>query len=282
MKKLQQLAARGGYSRYSYGTVPTSKLQTLLYKFEDRYRINATKQQRYRAKKKGEANTEIVLFMDKNDKTKIHFWLMVSAGFGSVNDMEELHELTDKKHRLVVTGYELVRVQRTEKARWTWRLTKETYGEFEQRVINACRHKNMDHIAQIHYSLKTMPVFSAMRQQSFALFKTLKNEWKRSIKGEFPFPDLQKNFYGRYKAAKTLSASDLSRKAMKRVHEDEKRDRELLSADLRDKIAACEKKLRELDSIRYRELNEIYYQNQLDRSMTLNELENYQKQLKAL
>lgn len=214
MKKLQQLAARGGYTRYSSGVIETKHIEKLLAKFEDRYRIHATKQMRYRAKQRGDANTEIVLFLEKDH---IHFWLMVSPGESLVTELETLHELTDKKHRLVVTGYELVRVQRPEKVRWTWRMCKANYAEFEQRISDACKHQNLDHIRQIQYSLERMPVFSEMRQQAFALHKFLQNTYKRHF--DHPYEvELKKNFHGRYKAASTKSAIEIGRKA-RRVKE---------------------------------------------------------------
>lgn len=210
MKKIQQLVSRGGYSRYTTGTIEIKKLDKFLYKLEDRYRINATRQMRYRAKQRGEANVEIVMWKE-NDL--VHFWLMVSLGAGVIEDMEKLHSVTDKKHRITVTGFELVRTQRSEKARWTWRMSKENYADFEVRIKNACRHKNDDHIRQCIYSLERMPVFSEMRQQAFELFKFLKGEYKRAYSQKFPFPELKKNFHGRFKSPTSLSAIDLARKA---------------------------------------------------------------------
>ena len=263
MKKLQQLAARGGYSRYASGKIETKKLETMLYKFEDRYRINATKQMRYRAKQRGEANSEIVLLLDGEN---VQFWLMVSPGQGAVIDMEKPHELTDKKHRLVITGYELVRVQKSDTVRWTWRMTKESHAEFEQRIKDACRHKNADHIRQAFHSLQHMPVFSEMRLQAFALFKLLRSEYRRSHKEDYP-DDLKKNFYGRFKTPQTLSAVDISRKARRAMDLTEKRDRAALREKLRAEISNAEDLLARMNEYHektdHRETGEIYFEERI-------------------
>lgn len=245
MKKLQQLAARGGYSRYKHGIIETKELEALLYKFEDRYRINATKQMRYRAKKRGEANTEIVLLQEGYH---VHFWLMVSPGFGAVVDLEKPREITHKRYRLEITGYELVRVQKADAIRWTWRMTKENYADFEQRIKDACRHKNKDVIAQAVYSLERMPSFSEMRQQAFSLFKVLKAEYKRSHKTEYS-GDLIKNFYGRFKTPQTLSAVDISRKARRVMSHERKQLRIALRAEkeaLKKQIADAQARFDEM------------------------------------
>lgn len=234
MKFIQTTAARGGYSRYSSGTIEPKKLETLLYKLEDRYRISATKQMRYRAKKRGEANTTIVLLQEDQN---IYFWLMVSEGFGAVAECEKLCELKDKKNRLIITGHELVRIQKSDKVTWTWRMTNDNYAEFEQRIKNACRHKNSDHIEQCFYSLQRMPVFSEMRKQCFALFKLLQAEYKRSHKEDYP-KKLIKNFYGRYKVAQKIDAIALSRKAKRNLS-----DLELLKLDIKRNKSKYEKEI---------------------------------------
>ena len=246
MKALQQKAARGGYSRYRAGFIELKKLETMIYKFEDRYKINATKQVRYRAKKRGEANTDVVFLKDKET---IHFWILVSPGTGPVVDLENLTELTNKKRRLEITGYELVRIQKQSKTSWTWRMTKENHEDFQQRIKNACRYKNADHIRQIQYSLERMPAFSEMRLQAFALHKLLVNEYKKSHKEEYDFK-LFKAFYGRFKVAESLCAIKLSRNSRKVINVKEKSlsvNIEMID-DLINDIRELESKLSAFDS----------------------------------
>lgn len=204
MKALQTAVSRSGYTRYISGVVSEKKLKSMLFKMEDRYQINATKQQRWYAKKNGKANSKVILLEEK-DSDQVLFWLLVSDGDGVVTQMEKLNDATNKTQRIELTGYELIRVMKASnhgKPTWTWRLKKETLASFEKRIILACRHKNTQKIEQCFYLLETMPVFSEMRQQSFSLFKLLKAEYQRSFRNEFE-KTLFKNFYGRFKKATT-------------------------------------------------------------------------------
>ena len=226
MKALQQAVSRGGYTRYCYNKTDAKNLEKLIYKFEDRYKINATKQMRYRAKKRGEANTKLILLKDR-DSNIIHFWLMVSNGSNVIEEMEKLYSVTDKKNRLTIThekidldydDYELVRIQKNDDVKktssltWTWQMTKEYYADFEQQIIDSCRHKQTDLIRQCFYSLQHMPVFSKMRLQAYALYKTLTKEYAKSHNHKYS-EKLVKNFYCGYKKATTIDAITLSKKA---------------------------------------------------------------------
>ena len=103
MRRILQLVSRG-YIRYTFGKCELKKLQSLICKFDDRYKINLTTQQRYRAKAKGEANTQLVLFF--NGKT-IEWWLLVTPGKGLVDQMEDLKDALGRKSRIEFGGYEL-------------------------------------------------------------------------------------------------------------------------------------------------------------------------------
>ena len=60
MRKILNLVSLG-YVRYTCGDISPKKLQGFIAKFKDRYGINRTTQQCYRAKAKGEANSQLVL-----------------------------------------------------------------------------------------------------------------------------------------------------------------------------------------------------------------------------
>ena len=201
MKALQSAVARRGYTRYVSGIVPKNKLHSMLFRMEERYKISATSQQRWYAKKKGDANSRIILL---DDKDQVLFWLLFSEGEGVVTQLEKLQDVTAKNQRLELTNYELIRVTRAGKSSpsWTWRLKKEAYQDLEKQIKNACRHKSKQRIEQCFYTLERMPVFSEMRQQCFALFKLLKAEYQRSFRKEYE-KKLFKNFYGRFQKATT-------------------------------------------------------------------------------
>lgn len=217
MKEIQRFVAIG-YQRYVFGNVTTApELQKIVMKFEDRYRINATRQMRYRAKERGEANAQLVIYMDEVEQ-KFYWWLLVTNGFGLVDEMEKLLDATNKKQRLTHTGYELVRLPDKEsKVRWTWCCSKDNYAAWEERIRVAVRSKNQDLIKQAIYSLERMPCFKGTRQEAYTLWRYLSNEYKRAFKNKIDYI-FNKNFYGRYKVARTIPLEHLStrkRKALK-------------------------------------------------------------------
>jgi hypothetical protein len=116
-------------------------------------------------------------------------------------------------------------------------MTKEYYTDFEQQIIDACRHKQPDLIRQCFHSLQRMPVFSMMRLQAYALHKTLTLEYGKSFKHSYP-EKLVKNFYGRYKKATTIDAITLSKKAKRNLS-----DLELLKLDIKRNKSKYEKEI---------------------------------------
>ena len=106
MRRILQLVSRG-YTRYKNGVSEPRKLQNLIYKFEDRYGVNRTTQQRYRAKAKGEANAQLVLWLSDN---VINWWLLVTAGEGAVKDLELLRDTEQRFERIELTGYSLSKI----------------------------------------------------------------------------------------------------------------------------------------------------------------------------
>lgn len=261
MKSLQNLIAKGGYSRYTTDVIDTAKLEKLIYRFEDRYDIHANKQKRYRQKKAGICNCKLVLL--KENKYQVRFWLLVTKGTGVVEDLENLHEVTDKKNRLEITGYELVRVQKSEVVRWTWRITKDNYCEWQQRIQNACRYKSEEQVRQIIYSLQKMPVFSEMRLQAYTLFRELQAQYRRYFP-QILEEKLFKSFYGRFKTAETVNAIQLSRK-VRRYHPKQK------------EIDALKKEMKALDDQFYLNCDprrdDLLLEHQIQRSMFIHRIE---------
>ena len=233
MKKIQELVARG-YTRYTAGEVPAHKLDTLCYKFEDRYQITATPPQRWQNKTLGSANTALIPKLTGNT---IKFWLLVSPGQGPVVDLETLQDTTNKRHRLSFSAYwgtaELVRLHRKEQAgnqtRWTWQLTKSCCADYRALIQRAVRHKREEQIRQILFQLRHMPCFAGMRRQAYELFRFAQAEYKRTFSTEWPHGDLIKNFHGRFKRPETLCAVDLAVRHRHAMGRAEKRLREAVA-----------------------------------------------------
>ena len=212
MREVVRLVAHG-YHYWTTGTTDPKKLSGLMLKFDDRYAINATPQQRYRRKSKGDNNSQLLVWQDE---TGAVIWLLlVTEGEGVVRQLEALKDCREKKTRIGLTGYELVKTPRKGEgatAQWTWRIDSENYAAWEERLKTAVRKwhpHNDDLIKQALWSLRRVPGFSESRHQAFALEKFAQGQWKRAQRGEWPFDGIFIGWLGRYQKPTLLDVSDL-------------------------------------------------------------------------
>lgn len=217
MKRLVYLIAHG-YTRYTTGVIPVSKSASLVMKFQDRYAIDRDSMQRYRSRKKGEANAFLVMWGEK-DATELRWWLLVTEGQGTVTDLETLHDVGDKKHRIELTGYEVIRLPREGRAPdWTWRMTSDTCAQWQERLRASVRHKREDLLNQAIWSLRRVPGFSQVRKQAFSLVKAAEGDWKRVRGNGEPFPHtFALGFEGRHRAATKVQTADLAKKSRRKA-----------------------------------------------------------------
>ena len=222
MREVVRLVAHG-YHWHTTGTTDPKKLSGLMLKFDDRYSINATPQQRYRRKAKGECNTH---FLALPDEAGAVFWLLlVTEGEGVIRQLESLQDCCEKKSRIQLTGYELVKTPRKGEgatAQWTWRIDSENYAAWEERLKTAVRKwhpHNDDLLKQALWSLRRIPGFSEARRQGFTLESYAKAQWKRVQHGEWPFEGVFIAWLGRYQKPTLIDLPDLL-KAKKPVLQD--------------------------------------------------------------
>lgn len=208
MTELQLLVSRG-YYRYCTGIIPQKSAQALTLRFSDRYQINATTMQRYRAKKKGIANAALVLLQEKGSDN-VFWWLLATEGEGLVHQLEKLQDASDKRQRVTMpqSDYELVKVPRKElKPAWTWRMTPETEEAWGARFKNAIQHNNDLELRQALESLRRVPGFREARKQAFAIESNAVGQWARLRHGEWPYPRIFVGFKGRFKTAEKKEVS---------------------------------------------------------------------------
>ena len=212
MREAVRLVAHG-YHHWTTGTTDPKKLSALMLKFDDRYSINATPQQRYRRKAKGECNAHFLVWQD--DTGSVLWLLLVTEGEGVVRQLEDLRDCREKKTRIGLTGYELVKTPRKGEgasAQWTWRIDSENYAAWEERLKTAVRKwhpHNDDLIKQALWSLRRVPGFSESRHQAFALEKFAQGQWKRTQRGDWPFEGVFIGWLGRYQKPTLLDISAL-------------------------------------------------------------------------
>ena len=200
MRELIRLVSHG-YISWCSGSIEPKKAEGLMLKFHDRYAVNATSQQRYRRKTKDQANARLLMCLDESGESVL-WWLVATSGEGLVHQLETLMNATEKKTRLEITGYELVKTPRSGRsAQWTWRMTKETELAWKERIRTAIRgkHQSDELIQQALYSLRRVPGFAESRRQAFSLVRFAQGEWKRHRRSEWPYPDIFVGWVGQFK-----------------------------------------------------------------------------------
>lgn len=202
MRRLLHLISHGS-TGWTGGEVPRTKAEALVLKFTDRYRIDATPDQRWRAKKRGEAAAALVMLEGAERADPLTWWLLVTPGAGLVRQLETLQDATRKGQRIEVTGYELVQTPRKGAlAAWTWRMTAATVEAWEERIRVAVRHRSEDQIRQALWSLGHVPGFREIRSQAYRLHALMRGEWQRTQRGEWPYDKFFVGWVGRYKSPK--------------------------------------------------------------------------------
>lgn len=194
MQRIQNLVVKG-YVRYTSGTVHHTKAMKLVAKFDEMYRINLNANQRLYRKKKGEANTKLVMYPKPNSQDFL-WWLLVTNGSGKVEKLESLKGVTSASTRLQwFDDYEMVIMLREgrEKPNVTWRMTKQCFNAWHTRIRHAVRSKSEDNLKQTTWSLHRVPGFSELRVQVKQLRQLIFKEWKRSRSDSDDLPIMPKS-----------------------------------------------------------------------------------------
>lgn len=207
MRQIINSVSRGSY-HYTTGRVEKSKYHAFAVKMCKFYDVDRNATQRARAKSKGLANTTLIAWSSKKD-SYVHFVLLATDGDGSVHDCEKLCDANNKHERIVITGYELLKLPQADKAPGlTWRMTKDTFQNWQFKIKDATQSKHRDAIAQIIYSLTRAVGFRGVRSQLFDLKRELKYALQRHFnKNEADKFELPKfGWIGRYKTIERIDS----------------------------------------------------------------------------
>lgn len=131
-----QLSVSRGFSLWTGGRVRYDRAEDLVDKFEQLYGVNPNRAQDMRQRRAGHARSRLVLYAQAQ---QLHFdwWLLASQGAGTVVQREQLADATDRRQRVMLGPWELLRVpkgQTREAVAWTWRLPE---PDFRDRLAHA-------------------------------------------------------------------------------------------------------------------------------------------------
>lgn len=196
---------------------PHYKIISMLAKFDDRYSVNATSQQRFRRRQKGLASVRFLAWFCL--KTLRLHWILLATE-GQLDGGETFHDSRLKKQRIQISGYELKRQPRKGMSpALSWAMTPETYEYWRSEIRFAIRQRDNQEFRQIWYSLRRVAGFRTLRKQVYRLQSYAIAEWKRSRKGDYPIEKIFVGWVGKYQKAETLTPEQVrnaSRNACKR------------------------------------------------------------------
>jgi len=188
--------ARFGYSNFVTGYVPYDRAAPFAKKMDRFYRIGANKNERHRARQRGEGSAYLLLYADPN-QDRLMYTLMVTDGDHSAHKLEKLKDLREPGSRLTFTGYELVRQTRagSDKPVLTWRMSEDNYQSWRERIIKTVRGKGDRPVTEMLETLVRSPGFSGVRTQVKKLAQLFRAEWKRSRHRKERAPAVGKIYY---------------------------------------------------------------------------------------
>jgi hypothetical protein len=136
MQRLLDLVHHG-YRHYTAGEISATRAQALCDKFQCRYEVGLSMNQRAYRKAQGHANARLIL-ADLNHDDSLHWFLMVTDGEHAAHALEKLKDALTPGERIHVSGYELLRLPHSKAAggtvRLTWRMTHESERQWRYQI----------------------------------------------------------------------------------------------------------------------------------------------------
>lgn len=181
-----------GYTKYVSDMIPGDKLATFMQKMDKKYSVNRHRQSEYRRRKMGLGNARLYVYPAGEfiSRQSFIFFLLVSEGTHPAHTEEPLRDALQKRERVVLDRYELVRQTAPGKgtSTWTWRMTHRDRTRWEEILVKLARNDNTMKLKQAIYSLGRIPGFSGIRKDRRHLFSRIKSAWKKAHKPSDTMP----------------------------------------------------------------------------------------------
>ncbi|WP_146176632.1 hypothetical protein [Chromobacterium sp. Panama] len=193
MQRLQFAAARGNYY-YINGEIDLSKFERLARKFATIYGTELPRKTKYKRRHSGEATATLYAvrrtsIVNLDGEIPVYWVLIVSSGYGRINEREQLKDLRSRDSRLTFSSkYELVHDGKT----WSWKMTSSMFQKYQDRIhsiaslpVNRRKIIEIDgircdyHAEKLQDQLYGEPGFRLIRRQVGWLVSQLRGEWGR-------------------------------------------------------------------------------------------------------
>lgn len=178
MRYLAEQAGHG-YVLFQHGEVPSDKAAALLEKFDDRYRVLASRGARDHARLRGRSSARLVMFPKDGEPATgtWYFWLLATEGEGDLPVAPNSFDARNPETRLRwADQYELVgrpvrRRSGTIHHVWTWVLTRASYEAWQERLkkaagrVRSSKERKPDYLVQQVEYLRKVPGFHGINRQ---------------------------------------------------------------------------------------------------------------------
>src|ERR1700690_4395830 len=170
MQAISSLAGVG-YTSYISGEVPIERCARMVRKFRDLYLSGQlTKDSRYRRKKAGLGNAQLLMWEPRVGASWIRFVLLVSPGGDHpAHQLENLKDARDRRKRIFLQAsvddsidYEMVQHSRAGSPRpsWSWKITEQRFDAYRHALSQAVLRNRPHELAGLLASLSRAPGFA--------------------------------------------------------------------------------------------------------------------------
>jgi hypothetical protein len=172
---------RTGHQAYIKGVTVTESMFKTYEKLLAHNPIFDDKLKAFRAREQGYPTGRLLIYLNENDPSKLHWFLLLHAKTDQLPQGEKWLHAEDPHSRIQFTGYELARVTKegAKKPVLTWRYNSERFQDLRDSIVMAIRSNRDQDLKQLIESLFGTMGFSGSREQAKSLVKILKDEWKR-------------------------------------------------------------------------------------------------------
>jgi len=182
---------RTGHTLYVTGEVPMDRAADLHEKFCRLYDAGLNKLQSSRRRKLGFLSSRLLVLHQEGARNLV--WVLLRThGNPPVSGTDNLEKWRDAiKDRIIITGYELVRLTKPTEPKpvWTWRYTKEREQELREALVGYIRRRQDRELEQLIHIIWRSPGFAGVRAQVKKFGQLIKSEWRRSSK-DCGMPDI--------------------------------------------------------------------------------------------
>lgn len=205
MQRMSNVVVQGNY-HWIGGSVRADKALAMASKFDQKWGLSQSKDQRYRRRKNGEATFRFFLY-PQFEGGFLDWFLLRTDGTHPSMDSEQWRRVDDARSRIIWRGYELIQLPYTKAQRdafkasgrqvgtksWTWQMSAEYETYLRKRIRSAVGQekasngRNLQLFSQVLHALNRAPCHRGVRSQIYDLRKYVNQCRRRAGLASYDF-----------------------------------------------------------------------------------------------